>query len=53
MKFVAEQGYSNERFELLTNFPRKKLSYMDFDLTIQEAGLNPQESVFVQARWIG
>nr|XP_022299860.1 UBX domain-containing protein 7-like isoform X2 [Crassostrea virginica] len=50
VKFVAEQGYSNERFELLTNFPRKKLSYMDFDLTIQEAGLNPQESVFVQAR---
>ncbi|XP_019922275.3 UBX domain-containing protein 7 isoform X2 [Magallana gigas] len=50
VKYVAEQGYSNERYELLTNFPRKKLSYMDFDLTIQEAGLNAQESVFVQAR---
>ncbi|XP_061187541.1 UBX domain-containing protein 7-like [Saccostrea echinata] len=50
VKYVAEQGYPNERYELLTNFPRKKLSYMDFDLTIQEAGLNPQESVFVQAR---
>lgn len=51
VKYVAEQGYPNERYELLTNFPRKKLSYMDFDITIQEAGLNPQESVFVQARW--
>ncbi|XP_048741186.2 UBX domain-containing protein 7-like isoform X2 [Ostrea edulis] len=50
VKYVAEQGYPNERYELLTNFPRKKLSYMDFDITIQEAGLNPQESVFVQAR---
>lgn len=48
--FVAENGFSNERYELVTNFPRRKLSYMDFDITIEDAGLHPQETVFVQAR---
>ncbi|CAG2231506.1 UBX domain-containing protein 7 [Mytilus edulis] len=48
--YVAENGFSNERYELVTNFPRRKLSYMDFELTLEDAGLYPQESVFVQAR---
>lgn len=50
MLYVAENGFSNERYELVTNFPRRKLSYMDFELTLEDAGLFPQESVFVQAR---
>lgn len=48
--YVAENGFSNERYELVTNFPRRKLSYMDFELTLEDVGLHPQESVFVQAR---
>ncbi|VDI24868.1 Hypothetical predicted protein [Mytilus galloprovincialis] len=48
--YVAENGFSNERYELVTNFPRRKLSYMDFELTLEDVGLYPQESVFVQAR---
>lgn len=48
--FVAENGFSNERYELVTNFPRRQLSYMDFMLTLEDVGLFPQESVFVQAR---
>ncbi|KAK3103953.1 hypothetical protein FSP39_023219 [Pinctada imbricata] len=48
--YVCEQGFSNERYELVTNFPRRKLSYMDFDITLEDAGLYPQESIFVQAR---
>ena len=48
--YVAENGFSNERYELVTNFPRRQLSYMDFMLTLEDVGLNPQESVFVQAR---
>ncbi|XP_070539054.1 LOW QUALITY PROTEIN: UBX domain-containing protein 7-like [Ptychodera flava] len=50
VKLVISEGYSNERFELVTNFPRRKLSYLDFDTTLQDAGLFPQETVFVQER---
>ncbi|KAG9494486.1 hypothetical protein GDO78_002024 [Eleutherodactylus coqui] len=50
VKHVQQKGYPNERFELLTNFPRRKLSHLDYDITLQEAGLCPQETVFVQER---
>ncbi|KAH9494546.1 UBX domain-containing protein 7 [Bulinus truncatus] len=42
------KGYSAEKFELVTNFPRRKLSQMDANMTLKEAGLHPQETVFVQ-----
>ncbi|KAE8604806.1 hypothetical protein XENTR_v10014835 [Xenopus tropicalis] len=50
VRHVQLKGYPNERFELLTNFPRRKLSHLDYDITLQEAGLCPQETVFVQER---
>uniref|UniRef100_A0A8C5KZ20 UBX domain-containing protein 7 n=1 Tax=Jaculus jaculus TaxID=51337 RepID=A0A8C5KZ20_JACJA len=50
VKHVQSKGYPNERFELLTNFPCRKLSHLDYDITLQEAGLCPQETVFVQER---
>ncbi|XP_053565789.1 UBX domain-containing protein 7 [Bombina bombina] len=50
VRHVQLKGYSNERFELLTNFPRRKLSHLDYDVTLQEAGLCPQETVFIQER---
>ncbi|XP_018415877.1 PREDICTED: UBX domain-containing protein 7 [Nanorana parkeri] len=50
VKHVQLNGYPNERFELLTNFPRRKLSHLDYDITLQEAGLCPQETIFVQER---
>ncbi|XP_073530479.1 UBX domain-containing protein 7 isoform X2 [Phyllobates terribilis] len=50
VKHVQQNGYPNERFELLTNFPRRKLSHLDYDITLQDAGLCPQETVFVQER---
>ncbi|XP_069474194.1 UBX domain-containing protein 7 [Ambystoma mexicanum] len=50
VKHIQLKGYPNERFELLTNFPRRKLSHLDYDITLQEAGLCPQETVFVQER---
>ncbi|KAG8580411.1 hypothetical protein GDO81_007292 [Engystomops pustulosus] len=50
VKHVQQKGYPNERFELLTNFPRRKLSHLDYDITLQDAGLCPQETVFVQER---
>ncbi|XP_071798827.1 UBX domain-containing protein 7-like [Asterias amurensis] len=47
---VGKEGFSNERFEMVTNFPRRKLSYLDFDKTLKEAGLSPQETIFIQER---
>ncbi|KAM4694050.1 UBX domain-containing protein 7 [Discoglossus pictus] len=50
VRHVQLKGYPNERYELLTNFPRRKLSHLDYEVTLQEAGLCPQETVFVQER---
>ncbi|KAK8748208.1 hypothetical protein OTU49_016372 [Cherax quadricarinatus] len=50
VKYVGSKGFSNEQYELVTNFPRREISYMDFDVTLKDAGLFPQETVFVQAR---
>ncbi|XP_066513372.1 UBX domain-containing protein 7-like isoform X3 [Hoplias malabaricus] len=50
VRHVQSKGYPNERFELVTNFPRRKLAHMDYEITLQEAGLCPQETVFVQER---
>uniref|UniRef100_A0A8C4ZCP0 UBX domain-containing protein 7 n=1 Tax=Gadus morhua TaxID=8049 RepID=A0A8C4ZCP0_GADMO len=50
VRHVQSKGYPNERFELVTNFPRRKLAHLDYDMTLQDAGLCPQETVFVQER---
>ncbi|KAG7170289.1 UBX domain-containing protein 7-like [Homarus americanus] len=50
VKYVGSKGYSNDQYELVTNFPRREVSYLDFSLTLKEAGLFPQETVFIQAR---
>lgn len=50
VKHVQSKGFPNERFELVTNFPRRRLTHLDYDITLQEAGLCPQETVFVQER---
>ncbi|XP_055883206.1 UBX domain-containing protein 7-like [Biomphalaria glabrata] len=44
----AAKGFSADKFELVTNFPRRKLSQMDGETTLKEIGLYPQETVFVQ-----
>ncbi|XP_014772020.1 UBX domain-containing protein 7 isoform X1 [Octopus bimaculoides] len=49
-EYVKEKGYSNEKYELITNFPRRKLSTYDRNLSLKDAGLFPQDTVFVQER---
>ena len=51
IQFAISEGYSNERYELVTTFPRRKLSYLDFDDTLSAIGLHSQETIFVQERW--
>lgn len=50
VKYVSSKGYSSEQYELVTNFPRREISQMDFNITLVDAGLFPQEAVFIQAR---
>ncbi|XP_059153816.1 UBX domain-containing protein 7-like [Physella acuta] len=42
------KGFPSDKYELVTNFPRRKLSQMDSTTTLKDAGLFPQETVFVQ-----
>lgn len=49
--FVESHGYTSDKYELVTNFPRRRLSQLEIDtVTLKEAGLFPQETVFIQAR---
>ncbi|XP_074657988.1 UBX domain-containing protein 7-like isoform X2 [Tubulanus polymorphus] len=48
--YVLDCGYSSDRYELVTNFPRRKISHMDYNDTLKDVGLHPQETVFVQER---
>ncbi|XP_052779044.1 UBX domain-containing protein 7-like isoform X2 [Mya arenaria] len=48
--YVGSRGYSNERYELVTHFPRRHLSTLDFDSSLRDVGLHTQETVFIQAR---
>lgn len=47
--YVAEEGYTSEKYELVTNFPKRKLSYLDSQQTLSDTGLM-QEAIFVQER---
>ncbi|GAB1608688.1 UBX domain-containing protein 7-like isoform X2 [Argonauta hians] len=49
-EYVAEKGYSSEKYELITNFPRRKLSSLNKTVSLKDAGLFPQDTVFVQER---
>ncbi|XP_052261535.1 UBX domain-containing protein 7-like isoform X2 [Dreissena polymorpha] len=48
--FLGTKGYSNERYEMVTQFPRRNLSQLDFDKTLKQIGLPTQETIFIQAR---
>jgi hypothetical protein len=43
-------GYAPSEFEIVTAFPRKNISEMSSSTTLKDAGLYPQETVFVQAK---
>ena len=45
-----EKNFSLDRHELVTNFPRHYLLDLDHTATLQDLGLHPQETVFIQER---
>ena len=48
--FVVEHGYSDEKYELVTTFPRRKLSSMDLEQTLVDLNIPQQETIFIQER---
>ena len=48
--FVGSKGFSNERYELIAQFPHRQLSQLDYDATLRDIGLHSQETIFVQTR---
>ena len=50
IKYVNSKGFPGERYELMANFPKRMLLAMEPSMTLKEAGLFPQETVFVQSR---
>ncbi len=48
--FVGSKGFVQADYEVVTNFPRRVLSDLDLDQSLREAGLCPQETVFVQLK---
>jgi hypothetical protein len=48
--FVACQGFGPDKYELVTNFPRRVLSSMELTSSLRDCGLHPQETVFVQLK---
>jgi len=48
--FVKSKGYSLDDHEIVTNFPRRVITDLELTSTVKEAGLFPQETVFVQLK---
>lgn len=48
--FVGSKGFSNERYELIAQFPHRQLSQLDYDATLRDIGFHAQETIFVQTR---
>lgn len=45
---VQSLGYSSTEHELVKSFPRQNLSELDQSITLQQAGLHKQDTIFVQ-----
>ena len=50
IKYVVGEGYPLERYEIVTNFPRRILTNLDETKSLKDLQLFPQETVFVQQR---
>ncbi|UYV62454.1 UBXN7 [Cordylochernes scorpioides] len=50
LQYVVSRGFSADEYEVITNFPRKDLSSLEGSRTLQEVGLYPRETVFIQLK---
>ena len=49
-KCVSKEGFGEEKYELVMNYPRRNLSRLDSSTSLSDAGISHQESIFVQER---
>lgn len=48
--YTGEIGYDPEKYELVTNYPRRNLCQLDMSKSLKEVDLFPREMVFVQLK---
>lgn len=48
--YIEELGYDAQKYELVTNFPRRNLCLLDLNKTLKEVDLYPREMIFVQLK---
>lgn len=48
--YIGELGYDSEKYELVTNFPRRNLCHLDLCKTLKEVDLYPREMIIVQQK---
>lgn len=50
MLYVAEKGFSASEYDLITNFPKKNLSSIDQNETLESAGIHSRDLLYVQTK---
>ena len=50
IKYVGSKGFPRDKYELVANFPKRHLLEMDGEASLKDAGLFPQDTIFVHAR---
>lgn len=49
--YVTEMGYDMKKYELVANFPQRKISELSPELTFEEAAFQKQETFYIQELW--
>lgn len=47
---MGSKGFPRDKYELVANFPKRHLLEMDTNMSLKDAGLFPQDTIFVHAR---
>ena len=50
LDYVHNKGFPGDNYELMANFPKRRLLTMEATTTFKEAGLFPQDTIFVQSK---
>eukprot|EP00731_Ephydatia_muelleri_P018989 Em0011g1029a len=50
VNLVGSKGYLISEYKLLSGYPRRDVSGLNYKMTLEEVGLFPQETVFVEER---
>uniref|UniRef100_UPI00358E441F FAS-associated factor 1 n=1 Tax=Myxine glutinosa TaxID=7769 RepID=UPI00358E441F len=50
LDFIASQGFPLHEYKLLSTYPRRDVSQLDASQSLQDLGLGPQETLFLEAK---